>query len=272
MTYPVNDNQVTGYTVQAEDWNQLAGNSNDANTRLSALESQNLNTRLSEAETDITSIESVNSTQNDRLSAVESKNTDQDTWMTTHLDGVSQADASHATINSRLSALESGGGGGGSGAPAYFKGWIPGASVSITRGRNMPFTGAGIPYVQQGGFTVSGSQVVLPSDGIYLVVCQAVANRGCARTRPLGLYATLNRESGAGTSLCAQELQSDGNTSFSVAQISATSPLAGTDYLSYRLFTGTTRTLRGMAYVDSQNRSVPYGGTFITITRLGGIA
>src|SRR5690606_27389496 len=99
MTYPVNDNQVTGYTVQAEDWNQLAGNSNDANTRLSALESQNLNARLSEAETDITSIESVNSPQNDRLSAVESKNTDQDTWMTTHLDGVSQADASHATIN-----------------------------------------------------------------------------------------------------------------------------------------------------------------------------
>src|SRR5690606_802724 len=83
---------------------------------------------------------------------------------------------------------------------------------------------------------------------------------------------TLNGESGAGNSLCAQEVQYDGNTSFSVAQISATSHLAGTDYLSYRLFTGTTRTLRGMAYVDSQNRSVPYGGTFITITRLGGIA
>src|SRR5690606_20739051 len=122
-----------------------------ANTRLSALESQNLNTRLSEAETDITSIESVNSTQNDRLSAVESKNTDQDTRMTTHLDGVSQADASHATINSRLSALASGGGGGGSGAAAYLKGWISGESVSITGGWNMPFTGAGITCVRQGG-------------------------------------------------------------------------------------------------------------------------
>src|SRR5690606_34010745 len=101
MTYPVNDNQVTGYTVQAEDWNQLAAKSNEVKTRLLALESQKLNTRLAEAETDITSIESLNATQNDRLSAVESKNTDQDTWMTTHLDGVPQADASHATINSR---------------------------------------------------------------------------------------------------------------------------------------------------------------------------
>ena len=203
---------------------------------------------------------------------VHQKNQDQDAWMTAHLDGVSQADASHATINSRLSALESGGGGGGSGAPAYFKGWISGESVSITGGWNMPFTGAGITYVQQGGFTVSGSQVFLPSDGIYLVVCQAVFNSVSSGSGTFGLYATLNGESGAGNSLCAQEVQYDGNTSFSVAQISATSHLAGTDYLSYRLFTGTTRTLRGMAYVDSQNRSVPYGGTFITITRLGGIA
>src|SRR5690606_36796242 len=247
-------------------------NSNDANTRLSALKSQNLNPRLSEAETDITSIESVNSTQNGRLSAVESKNTDQDTWMTTHLDGVSQADASHATINSRLSALESGGGGGGSGAPAYFKGWIYGESVTITGGWNTPFTGPGFTYVHQGGFNVSGSQVFLRSDGIYLVVCQAVFNSVSSGSGTFGLYDTLYGESGAGNSLFDQEVQYDGNTSFSVAQFSATSHLAGTDYLNYRLFTGTTRTLRGIAYVDSQNRSVPYGGTFITLTRLGGIA
>src|SRR5690606_36088917 len=134
MTYPVNDNQVTGYTVQAEDWNQLAGNSNDANTRLSALESQNLNTRLSEAETDITSIETARATRNARRRAGESGHSDHDSWITTPRDGVSQAGASHATIQSRLSALESGGGGGGSGAPAYFKGWISGERVSITGG------------------------------------------------------------------------------------------------------------------------------------------
>lgn len=53
MTYPVTDTRVTGYVVTAADWNQLAGNSNDADSRIGTLEGQNLDGRLTTAEGDI---------------------------------------------------------------------------------------------------------------------------------------------------------------------------------------------------------------------------
>jgi len=279
MAYTEPTNRSTGYGVTANDWNVFVENDKDFQSRVSSLET-NQGTRGSNGAiyTEINSIKSLNTTQNTRLSALESDVDgaqsdieDLASTVSSHGSRLTAVETKNTQQDNRITALEDGGGGGGgSGTPAFFKAWISDASKQVVAGStglNFQPTASGFSFVEQGGFTVSGEQIFLPSDGIYLVVCQVVFdNLGGTSNSVFGMYATLGGMSGAVNSLCAQEVQYDGNQRFAVAQISSTAPLSGTDYLGYRLYSAVNRNVRGTGH------TTPYGGTFITITRLGGIA
>jgi hypothetical protein len=77
--YPVTD-RATGYTVLATDWNQLADNSTDANTRLSTVETRTtdattgntqLGSRVTTLETRTTDVSTGNTALGTRVSALE---------------------------------------------------------------------------------------------------------------------------------------------------------------------------------------------------------
>src|SRR5690606_41459635 len=112
-----------------------------------------------------------------------------------------------------------------------------------------------------------GERILRRSDRTYPAACQVVFdNIGGTSNSVFGMYATLGGMSCAVNSVWAQYVQYDGNQRFAVAQISSTGPLSGPDYLGYRLYSAVNRNVRGTGH------TTPYGGTFITITRLGGIA
>src|SRR5690606_25577583 len=100
------------------------------------------------------------------------KNQAQDARMIAHLDGVSQADASHATINSRLSALESGAGGV-SERPILIAAQNS-ANLAVSGGQNLEFSY--VPVDNYGMWDNSQRRCNIQVPGIYEFTFQTVWN------------------------------------------------------------------------------------------------
>jgi hypothetical protein len=113
-------------------------------------------------------------TNDGRLSVVETKNSDQDAWMTVHLDGTLNADASHAVINNRLDTLE--GAFGAWQTMVLQNGWVARSGFQVPSyrtisGNRVQFTGTVIDGTNSNGTVVTNLALgYRPSHEVYMPI------------------------------------------------------------------------------------------------------
>src|SRR5690606_10113676 len=167
-------------------------------------------------------------------------NQNQDAWMTAHLDGVSQADASHATINSRLSALESGAGGV-SERPILIAAQNS-ANLAVSGGQNLEFSY--VPVDNYGMWDNSQRRCNIQVPGIYEFTFQTVWNAaggggpsGQASTSAnIGLYITKDGSAGAAHGLAAFETFPQKEQDQTVIQATGNAVLEPGNFLMARVY------------------------------------
>src|SRR5690606_2006421 len=202
---------------------------------------------------------------------VHQKNQNQDAWMTAHLDGVSQADASHATINSRLSALESGAGGV-SERPILIAAQNS-ANLAVSGGQNLEFSI--IDADNYGMWDNSQRRCNIQVPGIYEFTFQTVWNgaggggpSGQASTSPnIGLYVTKNGTAGGANGLAAFETFPQKEQDQTVIQATGNAVLNVGDYLTARVYAATNSN----SYLRGRSHSASYGGTYFVVRMLQGL-
>src|SRR5690606_11296187 len=198
-------------------------------------------------------------------------NQNQDAWMTAHLDGVSEDDASHATINSRLSALESGAGGV-SERPILIAAQNS-ANLAVSGGQNLEFSY--VPVDNYGMWDNSQRRCNIQVPGIYEFTFQTVWNgaggggpEGEASTSPnIGLYITKDGSSGGTHGLAAFETFPQIDQNQTVIQATGNAVLEAGNFLMARVYAAPNSN----SYLRGRSHSASYGGTYFVVRMLQGL-
>ena len=189
---------------------------------------------------------------------VHQRNQDQDAWMTAHLDGVSEANASHATINSRLDALEVGGGGG-AGGLLVVRLTSSTTSVATTQGGGGEISWPW-PAINTVDATVSGQRITVGRTGWYALTAQAALESASDET--VGLYVLKGATTTSGSTdgvVVSERPSKNGLTAF---QIAGAAYFEVGDVLKIRVYRdggASSLVVRGTANAYS------YGGTFFSM-------
>lgn len=204
-------------------------------------------------------------------------NQNQDAWITQHLGGTPEVDATHDRINSRLDAIESGAGGGGVSDRPILVVAQNASQYPVSGGTNLSFTI--VDADSHGMWDNAARTAIIPPDagGIYEFTFQAVwnsANGGgpndeASTSGSFGLYVTKDGDSGGANGLAAFEREpiAAPNTYQTVTQVTGNAILQPGNVIRARVYADANSD----SYLRGRSNDYSYGGTYFVLRMLQGL-